>query len=551
MDMVCRTDDVHASRTGTAAGHAPARRISISDADKDTSASPDLPAAGTPSPHHHIATSNSPAPPAPPAPRKPPPQHFAQRDAPLGNHGTAPLAKMTATAQHLGPVENPDAAGPAEPSYVDYEAFLEPDFSPAAFANSLVVSTNNPDDSPLDLSTPLSRVLFDAQEVDSHIDALTTRHAVPLLDFTLAQNQASKRITSELDAQLQSLNDSYRQLEKDVIDKHAEADEVRHVALRLWEALRLGRSAGRCLQLGRQLELQHAELVLHGLDTAAVDHRALVRCSHTVVSLREVLDSRAPGQEGHGLDRVHNIRALRDSVVTPLERSVRETAERVVREFSIPAHMTFAQGQDARARLESALTALYLLSPTPAPGAVKADRWTPRLLLAALDAFIRSSLQTSITALSRSLGQLPSLDRALAEVTLRCQNVIALEMILHDNKPAPHPLLPASPTSPAKPPGPMLQPLLAHLETGSLASYFWRTMAGSLATRVQDIVHRGGVVARTLRSNRSHVADAIRQAVLRGSRPPAVLTTGKKDHVDGNWDREIAVMVGSVTNHLR
>ncbi|KAG5922933.1 hypothetical protein E4U42_005138 [Claviceps africana] len=471
---------------------------------------------------------------------------------------------MTAAEPHLGPVDPSDPADPAEPSYVDYEAFLEPDFSPAAFANSLVLSTNNPDDSPLDLSTPLSRVLFDAQEVDSHIDALTTRHAVPLLDFTLAQTRASKRITSELDAQLRTLNDSYRQLERDVIDKHAEADEVRHVALRLWEALRLGRSAARCLHLGRQLELQHAQLVLNGPDAASMDHDALVRCSHTVVSLREVLDSKAPGQEGHGLDRVHNIRTLRDSVITPLERSVRETAESIVRDFSIPAHMTFAQGQDARARLESALTALYLLSPTPAPApaptpvtassstGTKTDRWTPHLLLAALDSFLRSSLQSSITALSRSLGQLPSLDRALAEVTLRCQNVMALEVILHDNKPAPHPLLPASPaTTTPKPPGPMIQPLLAHLETGSLASYFWRTMAGSLAARVQDIVHRGGVVARTLRANRSHVGDAIRQAVLKGSRPPAVLTTGKKDHVEGNWDREIAVMVGSVTNHLR
>ncbi|KAG5986116.1 hypothetical protein E4U43_005662 [Claviceps pusilla] len=497
---------------------------------------------------------------------------------------------MTPPEQNLDPTDPPE---PSEPSYVDYEAFLAPDFSPAAFANALVVSTNNPDDSPLDLSTPLSRVLFDAQEVDSHIDALTTRYAVPLLEFTLAQNEASKRITTELDTQLKSLNDSYRQLEREVIDKHAEADEVRHVALRLWEALRLGRSLGRCLQLGRQLELQHSEL--NASDAANMDHRALVRCSYTILSLREVLDSSAPGEEGHGLDKLHNIRALQDSVIVPLERSVRETAERVVRDFSIPAHMTFAQGQDARAKLESAFAALYLLSPTPTPtpttasasasghAAAKLDRWIPRLLLVALDAFVRSSLQTSITALSRSLGQLSSLDRALAEVTLRCQNVIALEMILQENKPPDHPLLPSSSSSHSatttatattttttttttsssssssttttthKHPSPMIQPLLAHLETGSLASYFWRTMAGSLATRVQDIVHRGGVVARTLRANKTHVADSIRHAVLRGSHPPAALTTGKKkEHAaDANWDREIAVMVGSVTNNLK
>ncbi|KAG6105780.1 hypothetical protein E4U31_001218 [Claviceps sp. LM219 group G6] len=458
---------------------------------------------------------------------------------------------MTSMKQILGPDES------SEPSYVDYEAFLAPDFSPAAYANDLVVSTNNPQDSPLDLSTPLSRVLFDAQEVDSRIDALTTRNAVPLLEFTISQNQASKRIISELDTQLKSLNDSYKQLEREVIDKHAEADEVRHVALRLWESLRLGRSVGRCLQLGRHLEVQHSEL--NASDAAKMDHRALVRCSYTIVSLREVLDSKGPDEEGHGLDKVHNIRALQDSVITPLERSVRETAERVVRDFSVPANMTFSQGQDARAKLESAITALYLLSPTPplTTSGTKHERWTPQLLLAALDTFIRLSLQASITALSRSLGQLPSLDRALAEVTLRCQNVIALEIILQENKPPNHPLLLPPPSTAAsathKHPASLVQPLLAYLETGSLASYFWRTMAGSLATRVQDIAHRGGVVARTLRSNKANVGDAIRQAVLTGSQPPTVFTTGKKKDkaAEMNWDREIAVMVGSVTNNLK
>ncbi|KAG6166742.1 hypothetical protein E4U51_003359 [Claviceps purpurea] len=456
---------------------------------------------------------------------------------------------MTSTKQILGQDE------PSEPSYVDYEAFLAPDFSPAAYANDLVVSTNNPQDSPLDLSTPLSRVLFDAQEVDSRIDALTTRHAVPLLEFTISQNQASKHIISELDTQLKTLNDSYKQLEKEVIDKHAEADEVRHVALRLWESLRLGRSVGRCLQLGRHLEVQHSEL--NASDAAKMDHRALVRCSYTIISLREVLDSKGPDEEGHGLDKVHNIRALQDSVIAPLERSVRETAERVVRDFSVPANMTFSQAQEARAKLESAFTALYLLSPTPTTASgTKHERWTPQLLLAALDTFIRLSLQASITALSRSLGQLPSLDRALAEVTLRCQNVIALEIILQENKPPNHPLLPPPSTAASathKQSASLVQPLLAHLETGSLASYFWRTMAGSLATRVQDIAHRGGVVARTLRSNKANVGDAIRQAVLTGSQPPTVFTTGKKKEkaAEMNWDREIAVMVGSVTNNLK
>ncbi|KAI1035522.1 hypothetical protein LB504_005625 [Fusarium proliferatum] len=436
-----------------------------------------------------------------------------------------------------------DIIADEEPSYIDYETFLDPDFSPASFANTLVVSTNNPNDTPLDLSTPLSRVLFDAQEIDSHIDVLTTRSAVPLLNYTQEQTQASKNIVGELDGQIQSLNDSYRQLEREVIDKHAEADEVRLVALRLWETLKLGRSVGRCLQLGRQLEVQHSEL---DSGTGKEDHRALVRCAYTIVSLREVLDRKAPGEEGFGLNRVDAVKSLQDTVVTPIDRSVRERAERTIREFSVQSTSTFAQVEEIKARTASALTALYLLSPS---AGFKPDKWVPKLLLQSLETYIRSALQASITALSRSLGQLPTLDKALADVMAKCQNVVSLEAVLETTKPPAHPLLPTSsqPTQAS-----LLKFLLAHLETGSLASFFWRTMASSLATRVQDIINRGGVVARTLRTNKNTVGDAIRQAVVKGSQLHSALTGSKaRTKAEVNWDREVAVMVGSVVNNLR
>ncbi|KAI1504013.1 Golgi transport complex subunit 5-domain-containing protein [Biscogniauxia marginata] len=436
-------------------------------------------------------------------------------------------------------------------SYVDYDTFLDPGFSPASFANSLVLATNNPTDIPLDLSTPLSKVLFDAQEVDSHIHLLTTRSAIPLLTHTKEQTEASTRIISEIDSQVKSLNDSYKQLEKEVIQKHAEADEVRQVASRLWDALRLGRSVGRCLQLGRQLEVQHSEISTGGKKE---DHRALVRCAHTILSLREVLDKKAPGEEGHGLERVNVIKNLQDTVAGPIERSVRNTSEQTIREFSIGSASgtaTFAQSEETKARTISAAVTLYLLSPTVG---TKHDKWAPQLLLQALEIYLRNALQSSIASLARSLATLPSLDRTLAEVSARCQNIIALEIILDTTKAPAHPLLPAQKQVSDK--STLLQPLLTYLETGSLASYFWRSMAGSLATRVQEIVNRGGVSARTLKTNRSAVGEAIRECVIRGSQPPSTVATTKSrvakgdPEKSGGWDREVAVMVGSVVGNL-
>ncbi|KAI0007881.1 oligomeric Golgi complex subunit 5 [Xylariaceae sp. FL0662B] len=438
-------------------------------------------------------------------------------------------------------------------SYVDYDTFLDPSFRPSSFANSLVLATNNPNDSPLDLSTPLSKVLFDAQEVDSHIDLLTTRSAIPLLTHTKDQTEASGRIISEIDSQVKSLNESYKQLEKEVIQKHAEADEVRQVAARLWETLKLGRAVGRCLQLGRQLEVQHTEISGAGPNKKE-DHRALVRCAYTLISLREILEKKAPGEEGHGLDKVDAIRSLQDSIIAPIERSVRSTSEQIIREFTIGSASgtaTFAQSEEIKARTISAAITLYLISPT---ASTKPDKWTPILLLQALEVYLRNALQSSIASLARSLAALPSLDRTLAEVSARCQNIVALEIILDTTKAPAHPLLPHQKSASEK--SNLLQSLLAYLETGSLASYFWRTMASSLATRVQEIVNRGGVSARTLKTNRNSVGDAIRECVIRGGQPPSTVATVKGRPVkgdsekNGGWDREVAVMLGSVVGNL-
>ncbi|KAI0404773.1 Golgi transport complex subunit 5-domain-containing protein [Xylaria palmicola] len=439
-------------------------------------------------------------------------------------------------------------------SYVDYDAFLDPGFRPASFANTLVLATNNPTDTPLDLSTPLSKVLFDAQEIDSHIHLLTTRSAVPLLTHTKEQTDASKSIVSEIDNQVKSLNESYKQLEKEVIQKHAEADEVRLVASRLWETLKLGRSAGRCLQLGRQLEVQYAELSSGSGSNKKEDHRALVRCAHTILSLREITEKRGPGEEGHGLEKVEAVRSLQEHVIGPIERSIRNTSEQIIREFSVgtaSGTATFAQTEEAKTRMLSAAIALYLVSPTMA---VKSDKWTPQLLVQALEVYLRNALQSSIASLTRSLATLPSLDRTLSEVSARCQNIVALEIILEATKPPPHPLVPGHKHTTEK--HNLLQPLLTYLETGSLASYFWRSVAGSLATRVQEIVNRGGVSARTLKTNRHAVGEAIRECVTRGSQPPSTVAPNKgrgaRGDAEGNggWEREVAVMVGSVVNNL-
>lgn len=447
------------------------------------------------------------------------------------------------------------AATESEPSYIDYEAFASPDFHAPSFANTLVLSTNDANDTSLDLSTPLSRVLFDVQEVDTHIDSLTTSSALPLLKHTSTRANASTHLLETLDSQVQGLQQAYTRLHQDVVERYEQAEQVRLTADRLANTLRLARAVARCLQLGRALESGMAET-----DKAREGYRSLAPAARTVLSLRQAL-SPDDMVEARSLVRVNAVTALRNELLEPAERRLLDKAQQIVKEFSMStltgsaggAASVFAQHDDTRARTLAALHTLYLLSPVrlpPKSSAGQTSTFNPTILVSALQSYLQNSLVASVTSLARALATLPTLDRTLLEISARCQNIVALESLLSTAKPPAHPFLPnSSDTTPAplEAPPNFLGPLLAALDTSSLPSYFWRSLASSLAPKVQDIVARGGVSARTLKTNKDKVRDAVRECVQRGSQLPS--STGSK-RVVGNWEREAAVMVGSIVGAL-
>ena len=423
----------------------------------------------------------------------------------------------------------------SEPSYIDYETFLDPDFSPTSFANSLVLATNNPSDTPLDLSTPLSRVLFDVQEVDTHIHTLTTKSALPLLDYTKRQDDAGQRIVSEVEAQVANLIDGYQRLEREVIQRYEVADEVSVAVERLWQTVKIGRGVGRCLLLGRQLEAQMGDV---GTGNAAKkeDHRAMIRAANIMLTIRQLLAASGPDEEGEHLLRINLISSLQSGLLASSDSTLQNRGQQIIREFSMSSlapspngPATYAQSEETKARTISALLTLHLLS--------------PQLLLSALQSYLRTSLTSSLASIARALANLPNLDRTLLEVSARCQNIVALEALLESVKAPSH--LSMEGKNGGSEPSNFLQPLLAALDTSSLPSYFWRSLAEGLAGRVSDLVTRGGVNARTLRSQKDRVRESIRDCVFKGSQGP-----GGARGREGAWEREAAVMVGSVIGAL-
>lgn len=501
-----------------------------------------------------------------------------------------------------------------EASYIDYETFQDPQFSAPTFANTLVLSTNNALDTPLDLTTPLSRVLFDLQEIDTHIHTLTTRSALPLLTHTQDQVNAAARILREAESQTASVTQGYERLQREVVRKWEAAEEARVGAQKSLETVRLARAVARALGLGRQLEGQIGEADYHihihnqnhnsnlGLGRGEGDFRALERAAFTIVSLRGLFGADGGGGE-YGLDRVRVMRTLKNDLLYPAENVVKSRAQQAVGRFSVSTvsnggsaaaaatngaggqQTGYKQVREARTRLVSAVTTLYILSSVPKELASISD-YQPELLLSTLQGYLYSTIAASLAVLTRGLSMLPTLGRTLSEVSARCQDVVALESILGSLKPPTHPLLvqhssyPHSTTTTATSANNtntntsngdgdannakheeqtnhnhnhnLLDPLLQSLDSRSLPTYFWRSLASSLTTRVQEMVQRGGASARALRANRERVRSEIRECVVRGSRVPVSTggPPGGKMVMTGNWEREAAVMVQSVVGVL-
>ncbi|KIX06905.1 uncharacterized protein Z518_04881 [Rhinocladiella mackenziei CBS 650.93] len=466
-------------------------------------------------------------------------------------------------------------------TYIDLDFLTSEDFSPYAHANNLVTATNNPSDPTIDLTTPLSRVLFDLQEIDSHIHTLTSRSALDILTYTSSQNAAAQRILSRVEDERVRLVSSYERLEKEVLVRHQRAVDAKTTAQRSWEVLRLGRGVQRILGLARQFEMILAESGLGGgTRPGKEDHHALVRATLSILAFRDAMS----GNDGNELGRINLVKILRGRVFEDGEARILDFARRVVREYSMSAlpsaptsggsasGPTLREAEDSRARFTSAVHILYLLSPAPRIDGEKMTKqdFEPEYLLRALQGYLQTAITSSSASIGRALGQLPTLDRALLETSARCQNVAALESLLRGICAPVHPLLREEPKSDVEDndeddvtdttressSDTFLSLLLNALDTASLPSYFWRSLASSLSPRVAEILNRGGVAARTLRSQRDTVRAEIRECVLRGSKMPSSVVLGdaraaaKSEEVVENWEREAAVMVGSVAGVL-
>jgi hypothetical protein len=252
-------------------------------------------------------------------------------------------------------------------NYIDIERLTSDDFSPQTHANSLILSTNNPSDPSIDLTTPLSRVLFDLQEIDSHIHTVSSRHAIDILTYTKEQNEAASRILERVEEERVRLHISYQRLQKEVLGRYEKATEAKINAERSWQLLKLGRQVQRICTIARQYETSLTDSGLGSAKSGKEDYRLLVSCTYTTLAFREIIS----GVDGPDLGRVELVKVLRGRVFEDGDVKLLDYARRVIREFSMSSLMapnvtspTYRETEDSRARFSAATHAVSPFSST-------------------------------------------------------------------------------------------------------------------------------------------------------------------------------------------
>ncbi|KAF3908895.1 hypothetical protein AA313_de0206161 [Arthrobotrys entomopaga] len=503
------------------------------------------------------------------------------------------------TVEVTRPDDNNDGLNGASPSYIDFDIFLASDFSPYSFANTLIHATNNPSDTTLDLSTPLSRVLFDLQEIDTHIHTLTTSSAETLLVHTKTSRDNSKLLVESIREQLAQLSASYARLSREVLDRHEVAKPLNTVVENLARTTRLLRGCARCLLLGRQLEVQLTEAISTGMDDSRgprrpkkEDPKALIRAAYTIVELRRMYNN-ATG-EAPGLETLDVMKTLLNTVITPTDRTIKSRAQQTIKEFSFSSSSASSAeptASETRSRATAAILVLHILSPTsyaPTVAQPSSSAKPPAsLLTSTITSYLQSQLSTSLASLGRSLTTLSTLDRTLNEVSTRAANIVALEKILQaipaniSTNPSQLTIsTPAfDPTSgfadsnnldedddsdnyddddessvkkkkKKEEPDSLLSPLLVSLDTPSLTTHFFRTLASNLDPRVREIMSKGGLAAKNLRENRDMVRNGLRDCVIRGVNAgnAASSATGKVGADGKGLEGLVGMMFGAVAS---
>lgn len=362
----------------------------------------------------------------------------------------------------------------AESEYVDFDLFLDPEFSAVGFANTLVQATNNTSDIEVDLDTPAKRLDYDLEEVDKIINTTSGENYEQLLDQASNVKLAEESL-EPMKKNLEQVNFSYSKLQNDVLKPYDKAEQIYTALKKLHLTSSLLRSLTWYLYLARQLSNIGTNASSSELYNAALN-------------LRQV---RNQVEINPGLQSLHIIRS-HEKTLKEVEQSIRNQAQSKIKFFNLLYDTT---------SLAPACLALYLLDPDA--------------LALAVSNFLRNQVSSSVTQFSKALGApIPSFERAANDSKDRAKVLSSLMNTLDRKPPSPEeePELEQQLDDQFT----LLTYIKSSLDIRNPISSYWRDVASGLDGRVREFVMRSPGQAKSMTQNITQLKQAIQNAVIEG-----------------------------------
>ncbi|KAG7892254.1 hypothetical protein OGATHE_005638 [Ogataea polymorpha] len=357
----------------------------------------------------------------------------------------------------------------------EYAAYLE-DFDPLKYANELVVSTNNVEESELDLTTSIKRLQFDLKDVEKRLQKTASENYTTLISELDTAEELHNTIQL-IKPSLKQVNASYARLETEILQPYNESSNLHSALRKIHQTSNLLRSSTYFIYLISRIE-----------EIDKTDQELNKKPFKSLISLARLLNQ----------VKIH----LADS---PFLKSLK-----LVRDYE-----SFQQLQTAKVmdicnthlkNLSLSYDAQSMLNLINALSIMSSESFYNQL-----QQLLSLKIAAAINLIIKNLNNTKSLDRVFAEVSASGRLINQLEKVMKSNK-----WQDANNTKDTQPSTlTIYEKVNSVLQFGSsLGTLFWKDTAIGVEPKFKEIVTRGGPIARNLRQLKEEIKNFIKNAVL-------------------------------------
>lgn len=365
----------------------------------------------------------------------------------------------------------------------EFDTLADPNFSPASFANDLLLATN-PVSNELDLFTSIKRIGFDMNNIGSQLDKISGEEHTKLVQ-EIHQDSKAKDLFKQLSLPLNQINTSFQRLDKDLIQPYKEAVKLQDALRRIHQTAYLMRGVDQFLALVQKIE--------DITNSKNYDPLVLLKNHKTLLTLSQLLHNldfhltKNPILKSMKLIRDYELIKLTKSkqLVNAIQQALRQLTEKNFDVAKSP--MNYFSEADVATYFQS----LYLL-----------DR---KILTETVGIILNINITTSVNLLARSLSSKNLFKQTLMEVSAKGQFIGKIMKNLNKitfqdgNQESVH----------------LFSEVSKALQIKDFSLRFWTDVSTRFQPKFNDFVNAGSITAQAFRKDMVNLQESIKDAVLK------------------------------------